>query len=149
MYVKSKCTIPANHSEYFIMGAKYHYLPPVRHPPPLEATLCPALRHPREFAAGDSPHREYYQHGWKQRQTEGERERTEREWLGGVVLGDGRERDGWKYGTAGRREETNDRPVDSCRAYRYSEKHIGELAHGRARTRRTMGCATGTKLRSP
>lgn len=34
MYVKSKCTIPANHFEYFIMGAKYHYLPPVRHPPP-------------------------------------------------------------------------------------------------------------------
>lgn len=33
MNVKSKCTIPANHFEYFIMGAKYHYSPPVQFTP--------------------------------------------------------------------------------------------------------------------
>jgi len=33
MNVKSKCTIPANHFEYFIMGAKYHYSPPVQSTP--------------------------------------------------------------------------------------------------------------------
>lgn len=46
MNVKSKCTIPANHFEYFIMGAKYHYSParaiqPLRTEPPHQ--LAPSL----------------------------------------------------------------------------------------------------------
>jgi hypothetical protein len=51
MNVKSKCTIPANHFEYFIMGAKYHYSPPVQSTPSAyrHRAGSPLARTPREF----------------------------------------------------------------------------------------------------
>lgn len=54
MNVKSKCTIPANHFEYFIMGAKYHYSPPVQSTPvrptaTVHSARSSLARTPREF----------------------------------------------------------------------------------------------------
>lgn len=47
MNVKSKCTIPANHFEYFIMGAKYHYSPPVQSTPSPTVAAHRPSRKPR------------------------------------------------------------------------------------------------------
>lgn len=136
MYVKSKCTIPANHFEYFIMGAKYHYLPPVRHPPPLEPTpMAPRVSIPGEFAAGDSlplslsPPRianitrvqteaTTTNQEWERTRNE-KRERT-----------NGGETDG-NTGRAQRWKETNNRPVDSCRARVRTAKNTLASLHTR------------------